>query len=94
MGFGVGFALFAANVLCGSVITTWIYNNTRRSTLSAILLHFTNNTTQTLVMGLGGSLSERTMAFTFGLFAVTAIAVTLFWGPETLTRKAVKNDLD
>jgi uncharacterized protein len=37
------FALFVTGILAQSVVMTWVYNNTRRSTLSAVLVHFMVN---------------------------------------------------
>jgi uncharacterized protein len=37
------FWTFALNIVFQSLLYTWIYNNTRRSTLSAILFHFMTN---------------------------------------------------
>ncbi len=43
-GFGsIWFWLFMVQVPCMSVVMTWLFNNTRRSTLAAILFHFSAN---------------------------------------------------
>jgi len=39
------FWLFVVGVIPTAVIYTWIFNNTRRSTLAAILFHFMSNVT-------------------------------------------------
>lgn len=80
---GVGtwfFWNFMLSVAIGSVIQTWVFNNTNRSTLAAILLHFTGNFVGELF-----ALSERAEIFSFGLWAFVAIFVTTVWGPKTLT---------
>lgn len=46
IGFGTtGFWLFMAGLIPETILMTWIYNNTKRSTLSAILFHFMTNFT-------------------------------------------------
>lgn len=40
---GLGFVLFIAFVLAGSIYSTWCYNDNRRSTLAVILLHTVAN---------------------------------------------------
>ncbi len=46
IGFGTtGFWLFMAGLIPETILMTWIYSNTRRSTLSAILFHFMTNFT-------------------------------------------------
>jgi membrane protease YdiL (CAAX protease family) len=40
---GFSFWIFMADLLPISIIMTWIYNNTQRSTLSAVLFHFMIN---------------------------------------------------
>ena len=37
--------LFTYQILAGSILYTWVYNNTRRSVLAAILYHFAGNFT-------------------------------------------------
>jgi membrane protease YdiL (CAAX protease family) len=84
-GLGLGtraFWLFMFNLLPASVLYTWIYNHTRRSTLSAILLHWSVNLTGELVPLFG-----RAEVYESALLAVAAIAVILVWGPRTLSGK-------
>jgi membrane protease YdiL (CAAX protease family) len=48
-GLGSGwFWLFMAQVPCMSVVMSWLFNNTRHSTLAAILFHFSANLAFTL----------------------------------------------
>jgi len=72
----------------GSILQTWIYNNTGRSTLSAILLHFMGNFTGELF-----DLSARAEVYSFLLTTAAAIIVALAWGPKTLTRRSESPDL-
>jgi membrane protease YdiL (CAAX protease family) len=61
---------------------TWIFNNNGRSTLSAILLHVTVNTTAEAF-----SITERAYAYFVVLEFVAAIAIVMIWGPRTLRRQ-------
>ena len=82
---GVGtlaFWAFAVTLFASSVLYTWVFNNTRRSILAAILLHFMFNITQTML----SPLADRAQIFATGLLVLVAIAVVIFWGPKTLTR--------
>jgi membrane protease YdiL (CAAX protease family) len=73
-------ALYVGSIVVSSILYTWIYNNTTRSTLSAILFHFSTNFSGEL-MGLG----DRARLYQFALIALAAIVVVLAWGPATLT---------
>ncbi len=76
------FWMFMAQVVATAVIFTWVFNNTRRSTLAAILVHFIVN----LAAGLAG-LTVRANVYCTVLWVVAAIAVVAIWGPATLTRR-------
>ncbi len=78
----VAFWSFAVITVSLSVLFTWIFNNTSRSILTAILLHFMYNSTQTML----SPLADRAQIFATGLLVLVAIAVVIFWGPKTLTR--------
>ncbi|WP_145954996.1 methyltransferase domain-containing protein [Thermococcus sp. 5-4] len=64
-----------------SILFTWIYNNTNRSTLSAILFHFMCNFSGNLI-----PLTERGRLYSLILTIILSMTVTLIFGPETLTR--------
>ncbi|MBN1657172.1 MAG: CPBP family intramembrane metalloprotease [Anaerolineae bacterium] len=85
--FSLDYFLFMAMVPLGAVVMTWVYNNTQRSILSAVLLHFFQNFSLNLVSGLHGALPTGYWA----LFAVTlglaAAVVVAGWGGSTLTGK-------
>ncbi|MGD8398011.1 MAG: type II CAAX endopeptidase family protein, partial [Anaerolineae bacterium] len=51
-----GALVFLAGSVAGGVIFTWVYNNTQRSILSAVLLHFMINLCLDLLVGLQGAL--------------------------------------
>jgi membrane protease YdiL (CAAX protease family) len=83
---GIGtlaFWTFAAMVFAQSVLYAWVYNNTGRSILAAILLHFMHNSTQNLL----APISDRTFLFSTMLLVLGAILVVLRWGPKTFTRQ-------
>jgi len=85
-GLGFGSPSFWMFMLGGttvsSILYTWIYNNTGRGTLSAILFHFVQNFTGELF-----ELSVRAELYSFLLTIVAAMLVVLVWGPKTLTRR-------
>jgi len=64
-----------------SILFTWIYNNTNRSTLSAILFHFMCNFSGNLI-----PLTEQGRLYSLILIIILSIVVTLIFGPKTLTR--------
>jgi len=81
-GLGLGtsqFWLYMMDKVPQSVLMTWIYNNNRRSTLSAILFHFMVN-----LVGELFDLTLRAEAFYILLWIIAAIGVTILWGPERL----------
>lgn len=69
-------------ILAGSVVMTWIYNNTQRSTLGAILFHFMMNFTAEFLR-LPGDLKT----YQFVWLTIIAIVVILVYGPATLQGK-------
>ncbi len=60
----------------------WIYNNANRSTLSAALLHFMVNVSGELF-----ELTARARFYQALLIVVVTAAITIVWGPKTLTRR-------
>ncbi len=83
LGFGTpGFWSFVSGPVIVSILFTWIYNNTHRSTLSAILFHFMANFTGELM-----PLSESGGMYSLLLLAALSVFVVVVWGPETLTRQ-------
>jgi membrane protease YdiL (CAAX protease family) len=88
LGFGtLPFWLYMIAMIPESILMTWIYNNNRRSTLSAVLFHFTINFTGELF-----AVTERAEFYQVLLLVVAAIAVTIVWGPKTLTRRQTSLD--
>lgn len=82
-GLGVGslfFWLFLLNIVVSSILYTWIYNNTGRSTLAAILFHFMQNFTGELF-----ELSIRADVLQCGVWIAAAVIIVSVWGARTLT---------
>lgn len=76
------FWLFVAVVIPTAVIYTWIFNNTRRSTLAAILFHFMSNVAYELA-----NVTDRTNLYSSLLWILAAIAVVAWGGGATLMRR-------
>jgi membrane protease YdiL (CAAX protease family) len=82
LGLGtLGFWLFMVDKIPQSVLMTWVYNNNKRSTLSAVLFHFSVNFVGELF-----ELTARAELFYIIFWILAAIAVTIFWGPQNLVR--------
>lgn len=83
---GVGttsFWIFMIEPVIGSILYTWIYNNTHKSILSAILFHFMGNYTGELF-----NLSPRAeIVQCIATFLLTVIVV-FYQGPKTLKKSA------
>ena len=72
---------FISGPVITSILFTWIYNNTDRSTLSAILFHFMANFTGELM-----PLTVQARAYSLVLVTILSVIVVIIWGPKTLTR--------
>jgi uncharacterized protein len=82
MGFGsLEFWMFMMNAVFVAIYLTWIFNNTNRSTLSAILWHAWANVTAAVF-----TLTTEANHYSVVLWFLTATAITLIWGPRALTR--------
>lgn len=80
------FCLWVIQVVAGSVIYTWVYNNNNNSILSAILIHFMLNSTATIITQVGNALPIR-MEIIRTIFMVVLVAIIVrFWGSKTLIR--------
>lgn len=80
-GLGVGtlaFWLFNVGIVPLSLVVTWIYNNTGRSTLAVILFHGMINFTGELI-----AITERADTLTILLWFLAAIGITVIWGAKT-----------
>lgn len=86
MGFGTFiFWLWCLQVVCLSVLTTWVYNNTHRSILSAVCMHFMFNSTYGILQQGGQSVTPSAFAANTGMIAVAAVVVIGLWGATSLT---------
>jgi membrane protease YdiL (CAAX protease family) len=68
-----------------SILFTWIYNNTNRSTLSAILFHFMCNFSGNLI-----PLTKQGRLYSLILIIILSMVVTLIFGPKTLTQTRIE----
>jgi len=93
-GLGLGtraFWLYQLDKIPQSILLTWIYNNTRRSTLSAVLFHTTIN-----LVGELFELEPRAEVFYIALWSIAAGLVAALWsardveatGPSSSSRRA------
>ncbi len=83
LGFGSRlFWTWTFSVVMESVLYVWLYNNTQRSTLAAVLFHFSGNTFGQLF-----ALSERAEVLTLAVSILTTLLVVWRWGPRTLQRE-------
>ena len=83
--FSLDYFLFVLMVPLGAIVMTWVYNNTRRSILSAVLLHFFQNFSLNLLSGLHGALPTGYWALFAGTLGLLAVAIVAGWGGRTLT---------
>lgn len=77
--------LFLTAIVITTILITWVYNNTRRSVLVAVLFHFMNNYVGMLIEGTDAVEWTRT-----GLAALTVIIALAVWGPATLRRRPIR----
>lgn len=73
------FWLFMLDKVPQTIWMTWIYNNNRRSTLTAVLFHFMVNFTGELL-----ALSPRADALFVVFWWVAAVLVVVVWKPQRL----------
>lgn len=79
----VRFWSYTANLLLAAIVTAWLYNNTRRSILAAIVFHFSTNAFGELF-----ALSPRAELFGTAATFVAVLLILSAWGPATLVRNA------
>jgi membrane protease YdiL (CAAX protease family) len=82
--FSLGALVFLAGGPIGSVVFTWIYNNTRRSILGAILVHFMINLCLDLLTGLQGALPTGYSAVYLGVLLLFDLVIVAVWGTSTM----------
>ena len=92
MGFGTFlFWLWSLQVVSLSVFTTWVYNNTQRSILSAVFMHFMFNSTYGITQQDGLPLPPSTFAANTLIIAVAAVIVIGLWGYKTMRFRGDKS---
>ena len=74
---------FAVSITLFSVLMTWVYNNTDRSLLPALLFHASFNWSQAMFPILDSD--PASLAFVV-LLTVSTIVVAAYWGADTLVR--------
>lgn len=75
------FWMFHIGIVWLSVAFTWVYNNTRRSIIGAIILHAAINfTAQTF------TLTGRAEVFHIALWFVVVVLITVIWGAKTFRK--------
>jgi membrane protease YdiL (CAAX protease family) len=74
------FWLYMLSIVVESSLYTWVYNNTQRSILAAILFHFSGNAFGELF-----ALSDRAERLAFFVALVAVLCVVIIWGPRTMT---------
>lgn len=79
-----GALVFLAGSVAGAVVFTWVYNNTQRSILSAVLVHLMINLCLDLLMGLQGAMPTGYTAVYVGVLIVLDVAIVAGWGARTL----------
>lgn len=82
-GLGAGSAAFwqfMLGIIPLNVLFTWVYNNTNRSILAAMVLHFMMNFTAEMF-----DLTQRADLFWMVGWALVAIGLVVRFGPRTLT---------
>jgi membrane protease YdiL (CAAX protease family) len=77
------FWAFMLLVLCGTILFTWLYNNTGGSILATMLFHTMNNLSL-VIFPTGTTLSGLYLLI---LNVAFVAAVLIIWGPKTLVRK-------
>ncbi|WGI17695.1 type II CAAX endopeptidase family protein [Methanonatronarchaeum sp. AMET-Sl] len=73
------------SMIITAIIATWIYNNTKRSVLAVVGLHFMGNLT-------GETMGFSPEMYPFAITGTLTIAILLlvYWGPESLRKKQPK----
>ena len=92
MGFGSTlFWLWVIGTFAISIMITWIYNNTNRSILGAVIIHLLGNYISTL---LGGDIPVDKLVFGNAIFTIVSVilvlCIVIYYGPKKLTRISEK----
>ncbi len=76
------FWMFCLGTIFTSILFTWVYNNTNRSTLAAILFHFMINFSGEIFQ-----MNELARTFQLVLTIALSLIVVIIWGPSRLVRE-------
>lgn len=82
--FSLDYFLFMGMVPAGAVLMAWVYNNTQRSILSAVLLPFFQNFPLNLVSGRHGVLPTGYEAILLAVLILLDISIVVMWGTRTV----------
>lgn len=75
--------IFLFSMVPLSVLMTWVYNNSARSTLSAVLIRYSGNLCGALLPE-----TDRVAALELAFLSLAALAAVLGWGARRLTRQS------
>jgi membrane protease YdiL (CAAX protease family) len=84
-----GAPVFAIGTVAGSVVFTWVYNNTGRSILSAILLRFALNLCLDLLVGVQGAPATAYSAVYTGILVLLDLRIVAAWQARKAERRAL-----
>ena len=92
MGFGSTlFWLWVIGIFASSIMITWVYNNTNRSILGAVIIHLLGNYISTL---LGGDIPVDKMVFGNAIFTAVSVilvfGIVIYYGPKNLSQISKK----
>ena len=68
-------------MLLGSVIYTWIFNNTKGNVLAAALFHASFNTTVVVLP------TSSSLWYYYGIMLLAVILIVVIFGPKNLVRQ-------
>lgn len=88
MGLGLAFWLFILDAVLLSILFSWVYNNTSRSTLSALLLHWAYNFCTNLAIQMVGSAPLQILVIKAIVSLIICIVVVAVWGAQTMTGRS------
>lgn len=87
--FSQNYWVFLLNATLGSVLHTWLYNNNRRSIMTAILLHGAHNLTLTLF----APISDRVLLYTAVLNLLIVVGLVRVWEPKQRQTRPISRSL-